>query len=49
VWFLLRDEGPTSYWRTGVVTFGWARKPLFSVLRSYDRVPASLPVSVTSW
>jgi hypothetical protein len=49
VWFLLRDEGPTSYWRTGVVTYGWTQKPLFGVLRSYDRWPASIPSSVTSW
>lgn len=51
VWFLLRDEGPASYWRSGVVTFGWARKPLFSVLHGYDKRPSPLPLPrlVTSW
>jgi phosphohistidine phosphatase SixA len=29
VWFLVRDESPTSYWRSGLVTFDWERKKAF--------------------
>ena len=29
VWFLIRDESPTSYWRSGLVFFDWRRKPAF--------------------
>jgi hypothetical protein len=49
VWFLLRDEGAASYWRSGMVTFGWARKPLFDVIRSYDSRAGRLPGVVTTW
>jgi hypothetical protein len=31
VWFLLRDQSADGYWRSGMLTFGWDRKPLFSV------------------
>jgi hypothetical protein len=29
VWFLVRDESPTSYWRSGLVTFDWQHKKAF--------------------
>ena len=34
VWFLLRDQGPHDYWRSGLVDTAWHRKPAFSVFRS---------------
>jgi hypothetical protein len=34
VWFLLRDQGPNDYWRSGLVDTAWHRKPAFSVFRS---------------
>ena len=37
VWFLLRDESANGYWRSGMLTFGWTRKPLFSVWASAAR------------
>jgi polysaccharide biosynthesis protein PslG len=37
VWFLVRDESATSYWRSGLVTFGWHRKPAFSVFQRLAR------------
>ena len=33
-WFLLRDQGPTDYWRSGLVDTAWARKPAFAVFHS---------------
>ena len=33
VWFLVRDETPESYWRSGLVTFGWHHKPAFAVYK----------------
>ena len=33
IWFLVRDETPTSYWRSGLVTFGWHKKPAFNAYR----------------
>jgi Cellulase (glycosyl hydrolase family 5) len=36
VWFLLRDQGPTDYWRSGLVNTAWARKPAFAVFRSLE-------------
>jgi hypothetical protein len=37
VWFLLRDQGPTDYWRSGLVDTQWHRKPAFSVFTSLER------------
>jgi hypothetical protein len=34
VWFLLRDQGPTDYWRSGLVDTAWHRKPAFAVFHS---------------
>jgi hypothetical protein len=34
VWFLLRDQGPHDYWRSGLVDTAWHRKPAFDVFRS---------------
>jgi hypothetical protein len=31
VWFLLRDQSANGYWRSGMLTYGWTKKPLFSV------------------
>jgi hypothetical protein len=31
VWFLVRDQSANGYWRSGMLTFGWTKKPLFSV------------------
>jgi hypothetical protein len=33
VWFLLRDQSPTHYWRTGLVQFDWRMKPVYGVWR----------------
>ena len=35
VWFLLRDQGPTAYWRSGLVTFDWQQKPAFELWTAY--------------
>jgi hypothetical protein len=37
VWFLVRDETPTSYWRSGLVLFNWRHKPAFAVYRQLAR------------
>jgi hypothetical protein len=34
IWFLLRDQGPHDYWRSGLVDTAWHKKPAFSVFRS---------------
>jgi Cellulase (glycosyl hydrolase family 5) len=34
VWFLLRDQGPHDYWRSGLVDTPWHRKPAFDVFHS---------------
>jgi Cellulase (glycosyl hydrolase family 5) len=34
VWFLLRDQGPHDYWRSGLVDTPWHRKPAFAVFHS---------------
>lgn len=34
VWFLVRDESPTSYWRSGLATFDWQQKPAFGLYKS---------------
>jgi hypothetical protein len=34
VWFLLRDQGPHDYWRSGLVDTAWDRKPAFDVFHS---------------
>jgi hypothetical protein len=31
VWFLLRDESPRGYWRTGLVRYDWRRNPVYDV------------------
>jgi hypothetical protein len=36
VWFLLRDQGPHDYWRSGLVDFGWHRKPAFATFVSLE-------------
>jgi hypothetical protein len=36
VWFLLRDQGPHDYWRSGLVDFGWHHKPSFATFRSLE-------------
>jgi hypothetical protein len=33
VWFLVRDESPTSYWQSGLVNTAWQRKPIFDTFR----------------
>ena len=38
VWFLLRDESPTSYWRSGLVTYHNQKKPAFAVWGRLARV-----------
>ena len=37
VWFLVRDESPTSYWRSGLVTYGNEKKPAFAVWQRLAR------------
>jgi hypothetical protein len=34
IWFLLRDQGPHDYWRSGLVDTAWHKKPAFAVFRS---------------
>jgi hypothetical protein len=34
IWFLLRDQGPHDYWRSGLVDTAWHRKPSFAVFQS---------------
>jgi hypothetical protein len=34
VWFLLRDQGPHEYWRSGLVDTAWHRKPAFAVFKA---------------
>jgi hypothetical protein len=36
VWFLLRDQGPHDYWRSGLVDTAWQRKPAFAVFKSLE-------------
>jgi hypothetical protein len=31
VWFLLRDESPRGYWRTGLVSYDWRHNPVYQV------------------
>ena len=40
VWFLVRDESPTSYWRSGLATFDWQHKPAYGM---YQRSSARTP------
>ena len=37
VWFLIRDVSPTSYWRSGLVTYGNEKKPVFAVWQGLAR------------
>ena len=39
VWFLLRDVSPTSYWKSGLVTYDWQQKPAFAIYRSLAAQP----------
>jgi hypothetical protein len=34
VWFLVRDESPGGYWRSGLATFDWQQKPAYGLYRS---------------
>jgi hypothetical protein len=34
IWFLLRDQGPHDYWRSGLVDTAWHKKPAFAVFRA---------------
>jgi hypothetical protein len=34
VWFLVRDESPTGYWRSGLATFDWQQKPAYGLYKS---------------
>jgi hypothetical protein len=36
IWFLLRDQGPHDYWRSGLVDTPWHQKPAFAVFRSLE-------------
>ena len=31
VWYLVRDESPTSYWRSGLATYDWQQKPAYGL------------------
>jgi hypothetical protein len=33
VWYLVRDESPTSYWRSGLTTFDWQEKPAYGLYK----------------
>jgi len=34
VWFLVRDESPNGYWRSGLATFDWQHKPAYGTYQS---------------
>jgi hypothetical protein len=34
VWYLVRDESPDGYWRSGLATFGWQEKPAYAIYRA---------------
>jgi hypothetical protein len=34
VWYLVRDESPTSYWRSGLTTFDWQQKPAYGLYKA---------------
>jgi hypothetical protein len=34
VWFLVRDQSPDSYWRSGLATFDWKQKPAYAIYRA---------------
>ena len=36
IWFLLRDQGPHDYWRSGLVDTAWQKKPAFAVFKSLE-------------
>jgi hypothetical protein len=36
VWFLLRDQGPHDYWRSGLVDTPWHKKPAFAVFKALE-------------
>jgi hypothetical protein len=31
VWFLVRDQSPDGYWRSGLATFDWQQKPAYAI------------------
>jgi hypothetical protein len=31
VWFLVRDESPNGYWRSGLATYDWRQKPAYGL------------------
>ena len=37
VWYLVRDESPTSYWRSGLATFDWQQKPAYGLYKVLAR------------
>jgi LemA protein len=53
VWFLIRDVSPTSYWRSGLVTHGNDKKPVFAVwkrlARSDDGKTLPSPIMLALW
>ena len=34
VWFLVRDQSPDSYWRSGLVAFNWQEKPAYAIYKA---------------
>ncbi len=34
VWFLVRDQSPSGYWRSGLATFDWQQKPAYGLYKS---------------
>ncbi len=34
VWFLVRDQSPDGYWRSGLATFDWQKKPAYGLYES---------------
>jgi hypothetical protein len=53
VWFLLRDQSPGSYWRSGLVLYDWTRKPAYRVWAlgapPVVATPLPVPAPVTLW
>jgi hypothetical protein len=36
IWFLLRDQGPHDYWRSGLVDTPWHKKPAFATFKALE-------------
>jgi hypothetical protein len=34
VWFLVRDQSPDGYWRSGLATFDWQQKPAYAIYQA---------------